>query len=215
MEWWASLPSTADVTLRPYANTHKLQNCRSNNAKKEETLKKFLDFIDCNRQFNGRAEGSRGARFYLNGKFAYFDVSDIHAKNKKKILEKVQRNCLVQEFNRSQREQDSNAETIGKNTARLWLKLYRPDTKLSPHKTDYCDFCSEMNNHRQAAKQTANRIYGTASQEIIEYYEELAESYYIYKEEHLIEPTRHEMFLKKARKRVVLKRLPFKKLKIV
>ena len=187
LEWWASLPSTADVTLRPYANTHKLQNCRSNQAKKEETLKRFLDFIDCNRQFNGRSEGSRGARFYLNDKFAYVDISDIHAKNKKKILEKAQRNCLVQEFNRTQKELDSNAETIGKNTARLWLKVYRPDTKLSPHKTDYCDFCSEMNNHRQAALQTANRISGTASQEIIEYYEELAESYSIYKEEHLKE----------------------------
>lgn len=201
LEWWASLPSTADVTLRPDTNTHKLQNCRSNNAKKEETLKIFLDFIDCNRQFNGRAEGSRGARFYLNGKFTYFDVSDIHAKNKKKILEKDQRNCLVQEFNRVQRELDFNAETIGKNTARSWLKLYRPDTRLSPHKTDYCDFCSEINSHRQAALQTASRMHGTASQEIIEYYKELAESYSIYKEEHLKEANKARDVFEESRKK--------------
>jgi len=185
LEWWASLPASADVTLRPKNNTHGLQNLRAPNAKNEKTIESFLSFIDCNRQFNGRAEGSRCARFYLSSKFIHFDMSDISLKKGSEASEKAKRTCFVQEFNRAQQAKVPVAEIIGKSTARSWFKLYRPDTRLAPHKTDFCDFCAEMNSHRLAALQTITRIRGTAEKDIIEYYEKLAESHAINKEEHL------------------------------
>lgn len=65
-EWLKSLPDDAEIEYRKHPERHGNACKKSNNAKSDEILQKFLKFIDGNSAPNGRKEGSHGKTFYFD-----------------------------------------------------------------------------------------------------------------------------------------------------
>ena len=63
-----SQPEKSFVTCRNHLARHGNAGKRSNNAKSEAVLQKFLEFVDSNSGPNDRNEGSHGATYYFNQK---------------------------------------------------------------------------------------------------------------------------------------------------
>ena len=61
--WLDSLPEDSEVEYVTHPMCHGNANKRSNNAKSNEDLLLFLQFVDTNSSSNGRKEGSHGKTF--------------------------------------------------------------------------------------------------------------------------------------------------------
>ena len=74
----------------------------------------------------------------------------------------------------------------GRTTAAKWLAKERPDTTISPLKSDYCNTCKELYTEIKRQQQIANRLResGNAQQEDVAAHDTLAKSYRLLLAEH-------------------------------
>ena len=91
---------------------------------------------------------------------------------------------LVGVFNESQRI--NGRGTCGNSAVHEWLQKERPDTAISPLKSDYCDTCKEHYTEIKRQQQIANRLResGNARQEEVAAHDTLAQSYRLLLAEH-------------------------------
>eukprot|EP00698_Gefionella_okellyi_P004603 TRINITY_DN1420_c0_g1_i1.p1 TRINITY_DN1420_c0_g1~~TRINITY_DN1420_c0_g1_i1.p1 ORF type:complete len:253 (+),score=53.98 TRINITY_DN1420_c0_g1_i1:582-1340(+) len=106
MDWWTSLPPTELLTVTAHPERHGLSLKPSNHAKKPETLRAFLIFVDNNRTPTDEHDGIQ-VTYVLN--------------------DRLRR--LLDAFNREQQER--GAQSISEFTARSWLQKWRPNTSIA------------------------------------------------------------------------------------
>ena len=117
----------------------------------------FFDFVDKNSQPTGRNDGSFGARYYFSPKFTRIG----EPKQSEKNFELKMSHSLLCELNRTQREQGRDTCICSERSVFRWLKEDRPKHAISPHQTDYCDRCKEMNEEISRQKTTLQRLRHT------------------------------------------------------
>ena len=151
VKWWDSIPAAHIVRVRHPYERHGLAGKTSNNAK-VQLHDDFLRFVDRNSKPNGRKSDSHGATHYFLPKFTTMRMPShgvLHYDEKMAT-------SLVGEFNRTKLENSKMESSNG--SACDWLKQDRPKHALYPHKSDYCDFCTEKNEAIKRQQTMLNRI---------------------------------------------------------
>lgn len=178
--WLLSQPERSIVTCRNDPARHGNAGKRSNNAKSQAVLNKFLEFVDSNSAPNGRREGSHGATYYFNPKFSLLRVPNT---NDTQYDYKCNHSVLY-ELNRSLEEE--GMKTISVGTFHSWLKQHRPYVGICPTQSDYCDKCKGYNEDIARARQIANRLKqsGNSNEESIREQEQSMNHYIALLQEH-------------------------------
>ena len=151
-QWLDSLPEHSEVECVTHPMRHGNACRKSNNAKGDEVLQMFFQFVDTNSASNGRKEGSHGKTFYFDRKF-----TQIRTPNKDDSQEEYKsKHSVLFEFNRTLTEQQLKPVSTG--TFHNWLKKYRPFVGICPSMSDYCDKCKEFEQEISRYQQIANRL---------------------------------------------------------
>ena len=150
--WLLSQPENSVVTCRNDPTWHGNAGKKSNNAKKEAVLQKFLEFVDSNSAPNSHKEGSHGATYYFNPKFSLLRTPNTNDAQ----YEYKCNHSVLYELNRTLEEEGLNTISVG--TFHSWLKQHRPYVGICPTQSDYCDKCKEYNEDIARARQIANRL---------------------------------------------------------
>ena len=151
-QWLDSLPEDSEVECVTHPMRHGNANKKSNNAKSNEILQMFIQFVDTNSSSNGRKEGSHGKTFYFDRKF-----SQIRVPNKEDPqVEYKSKHSVLFEFNRTLIEEGLKPVSTG--TFHNWLKKHRPFVGICPAMSDYCDKCKEFEQEISRHQQIANRL---------------------------------------------------------
>lgn len=151
-QWLDSLPEDSEVECVTHPMRHGNACKKSNNAKGNEVLQMFLQFVDANSASNGRKEGSHGKTFYFDRKFTQIRIpnkDDSQGEYKSK-------HSVLFEFNRTLTEEQLKPVSTG--TFHNWLKKYRPFVGICPSMSDYCDRCKEFEQEISRHQQIANRL---------------------------------------------------------
>ena len=119
---------------------------------KSDVKADFLKFLDFNRAPHGRRLGSPSAQYYLDAKFTSIRMPDKKDPN----YEDKMACSLVGVFNESQAIEGRGR--CGNTAAREWLNKERPDTAISPLKSDYFDTCKEYYTENKRQQQAANQL---------------------------------------------------------
>lgn len=151
-QWLESLPEDSEVECVARPMRHGNACKKSNNAKSEEVLQKFFQFVDTNSASNGRKEGSHGKTFYFDRKFTQIRIPN---KDDPQFEYKCKHSVLF-EFNRTLTEE--GLKQISTGTFHNWLKKYRPFVGICPSMSDYCDKCKEFEQEISRCQQIANRL---------------------------------------------------------
>ena len=151
-QWLESLPEDAEVECATHPMRHGNACKKSNNAKGDEVLQKFLQFVDTNSASNGRKEGSHGKTFYFDRKFTQIRIPN---KDDSQVEYKCKHSVLF-EFNRTLTEE--GLQPISSGTFHNWLKKYRPFVGICPLMSDYCDKCKEFEQEISRYQQIVNRL---------------------------------------------------------
>jgi len=151
-DWLESLPEEAEVECVTHPARHGNACKKSNNAKSNEVLQKFFQFVDKNSASNGRKEGSHGKTFYFDRKFTQIRIPN---KDDAQVEYKCKHSVLF-EFNRTLTEE--GLKPISSGTFHNWLKKYRPFVGICPSMSDYCDKCKEFEQEISRHQQIVNRL---------------------------------------------------------
>ena len=150
-EWWLSLPSSHEVTVRYPHYRHGNAGRKS----KSSVMEDFLNFV--NSQPNGRSADSSGPTQYFLPKFKSLQTP---TKDSPQYQERLSWSVVV-EFNRAQREAGRGECSNG--SCHNWLKQHRPKHSICPHKEDYCDTSAQKNTEIRAKQTTLNRLQQAAA----------------------------------------------------
>lgn len=151
-QWLESLSDNAEIECATHPTRHGNACKKSNNAKSDEVLQKFFQFVDANSASNGRKEGSHGKTFYFDRKF-----TQIRTPNKDDPQNEYKsKHSVLFEFNRTLAEE--GLKPISTGTFHNWLKKYRPFVGICPSMSDYCDKCKEFEQEISRYQQIANRL---------------------------------------------------------
>ena len=178
--WLRSQSEGATVTCRNRPELHGNAGKRSNHAKKEAVLMRFLEFVDSNSSPNGRKEGSHGATYYFNPKFSLMRTPNTDDPQ----YEYKCNHSVLYEFNRTLEEEDMGTISVG--TFHSWLKQHRPYVGICPLQSDFCDKCKEYQEEIARARQVANQLKqsGHATEESIHTQEDTMAHYTALLQEH-------------------------------
>ncbi len=134
-KWWRTVPPSTTVEVRTPHARHGNAG-KPSHAAKPTFLERFLEFVDCNSQPNGRSADSTGPIFYFSPQFTTIQMPKKGVPHYKDRL----RRSVVGEFNRTQRE--SGLPEMSNGSSHNWLRTHRPKLSICPHQEDYCDTCS-------------------------------------------------------------------------
>lgn len=189
--WWATAEDTDQVKVR-YSHAQHGLALKPSNSEKRSIREDFLKFVDTNSQPTGRSFDSAGAQYYFSPKFTRIG----EPKRTEKGCSEKASHSLLREFNRSQREQ--GREGCSDRSAFRWLKEDRPKHAVSPHRTDYCDRCKELNEQIYSNKTI---LQGLRHSERLLEYEELMEQAEMDLAQHKQEVLEHYKFTTEKCKR--------------
>ena len=117
-QWLESLPEDSEVECAVQSACHGNACKKSNNAKSDEILKRFFQFVDKNSASNGHKEGSHGKTFYFDRKFTQIRVPN---EDDPQYEYKCKHSVLF-EFNRTLTEEGLKPLSTG--TFHNWLKKH-------------------------------------------------------------------------------------------
>ena len=151
-KWLDSQPEDVPVQCKKHPRHHGNARKRSNCAKSDDIMERFLLFVGSNSASNGRKEGSSGKTFYFDRKFTQIRTPD----KKDPQFEYKCKHSVLFEFNRTLTEDGLTPISVG--TFHNWLKQHRPYIGICPSMSDYCDKCKEFEEEISWCQQIINRL---------------------------------------------------------
>ena len=107
--WLDSQPEDVPVQCKKYPGRHRNARKKSNHAKSDDGMERFLLFVDRNSASNGRKEGSAGKTFYFDRKVTQIRTPD---KRHSQFEYKCKHSVLF-EFNRTLMEDGLEPISVG------------------------------------------------------------------------------------------------------
>ena len=137
-KWLDSQPEDVPVQCKKHPRHHGNARKRSNRAKSDDIMERFLLFVYSNSASYGRKEKSSRKTFYFDCKFTQIRAPD----KKDPQFEYKCKHSVLFEFNRTLTEDGLTPISVG--TFHNWLKQHRPYIGICPSMSDYCDKCKEF-----------------------------------------------------------------------
>ena len=107
--WLDSQPEDVPVQCKKHPRHHGNARKKSNHAKSDDVMERFLLFVDRNSASNGRKEGSSGKTFYFDRKFTQIRTPD----KKDPQFEYKCKHSVLFEFNRTLTEDGLEPISVG------------------------------------------------------------------------------------------------------
>ena len=166
--WLDLQPEDVPVQCRKRPRLHGNARKKSNHAKSDDMIERFILFVDSNSASNGRKEGSSGKTFYFDCKFTQIRTPD----KKDPQFDYKCKHSVLYEFNRTLTEDGLKPISVG--TFHNWLKQHRPYVGICPSMSDYCDKCKEFEEDISRSQQIINRLvqsgHATESKKCMHFY---------------------------------------------